>query len=596
MEIIREPKREFAAILNKQFYRDNVEYVPVSYLHECEIENGILIENTLTSQVILMTREERESLPDDVKKVLIENWYMIPEDMSERTICYALLNSWRTRYRRKDGDINNFTIFTTTGCNAHCPYCYEGAWKQRSMTAEVALDVAKYIERMCGERQVHIGWFGGEPLYNSAAMDIISEYLIENGISFESSIVTNGFLLKDHTAADITKKWRINRAQVTLDGTQDVYNQIKAYDGNPENAFAQVLDNIDFLAKCKVSVSIRLNLSDDNSDNFMELIPQLQERFGGNSYVSVYAHPIFEYIDGDDSGIYEKYIAVETALGNAGLSRTKRVDSYSAHHCMADNDSCVCITPEGNLSPCEHYCDGENIGNIYDGITDEEKVKEWKEPTDETENCIKCWYYPKCNRLKKCPTEFECTDGSLKYLSYREDKIVKNVYDMYMVQTQKEECKSKITTIDPQKVVDVAMREIGKTLGDHNYWTDIFPNLVVRGWCMPFVYSVFEKAYGTDTAHKLLSASRYHFAPHVNAKHFRNLGSWFATPKVGDIAFFKEEWTNHVGIVADVDDTGFHSIEGNVVDSQTKISSVQLRYHKNDDSDISGFGRPKWSF
>lgn len=598
MEIIREAKKEFADILNKQIYRDNATYVPVNYLHKCEIEHGILVENTLTSQVILMSHKERESLPDDVKKVLIENWYMIPEDMSERTICYALLSSWKTRYGRKDSDVNNFTIFTTTECNAHCPYCYEGEWKQRKMSDEVALDVAKYIERGCGNRQVNIGWFGGEPLYNYKTMDIITEYLSEHGISYQSSIITNGYLIKDHTASEFTDKWKINRVQITLDGTQDIYNRVKAYDGDPENAFIQVLDNVDFLANCKIRVSIRLNLSNDNADDLLELIPQLKERFGRNSYVSVYVHPIFDCVGENDSDIYDHYIKIDKALGDAGVRRTKGVDSYSVHHCMADNDAYACITPEGNLSPCEHYSEDELLGNIYDGITDVEKASKWKEPADETEICLKCWYYPKCNRLKKCPTECQCTEGSLKYLVYREDEILKNVYNSYAFQVSSAQpAKKKTTTIiDPQIIVDVAMKETGKTLMDRDYWKEIFPISRLRGWCMAFIYAMFETAYGTDTTHTLLGMTDYHFAPHVNAKHFKSIGSWMASPKIGDIAFFCGKWTNHAELVVGVDDMGFYTVGGNIKDMMTGVSSVQYRHHGFTDPDVTGFGRPKWSF
>lgn len=591
MLYVRGMKKQIAEIMGMQEYRDGVEYVPVTYLKKCEVEQGTLIENTMTTQVVLLEPGENQ---DDakIKKALVENWYMIPADVSEKSIFYAVINSYRSRYKRADGAINGFTIFTTTSCNARCPYCYEAGIRQRSMSKEMALDVAKYIASVRGNRSVSIGWFGGEPLCNTEAMDIISQYLADSGITYTSSIITNGYLLNRYTQDHLYNIWKIRHAQITLDGTQEEYNRIKGYVDNPDNAFEQVLSNISMLADFGIQVSIRLNISSDNYDDLLSLVPELRERFGSSRYIGAYVHPLFDSTVSDD--IYTQYIVLDQALREAGLRKGPGIDTIKLRHCMADNDGYVCITPEGNLTPCEHYCDTEIIGNIKTGVTDAAKVAEWKEP-EENECCASCWYYPKCCRLKKCPTEAACTEGMRKFLEYQEDTVIKNVYAEYQRQQTYASKAKEVTVIDPQAVIAAAHAAEGNTLSDHDYWNEFFPGRRERGWCMPFLYSVFNAAYGTETAHKLLRASGYTYMPYVHAKQFKSESAWYDTPQVGDIAFFCGDWTNHAALVVSVNDGEVMATGGNVWTEDSE-SSVQTLSFSVDDERIAGFGRPKWTF
>lgn len=598
MEIIRGMKKSFSDILGRQEYNPNTQYVPISYLKKCKLDHHLLIENTLTTQVISLVEDEIKDFDPDysnntILKTLTENWFMIPDNVSERSVFYTVINSYRYRYRRSGDSINGFTIFTTTDCNARCPYCYEHGIKKRNMTSEMALDVAKYIANVSGNRAVSIGWFGGEPLYNAEAIDIISDYLATAGISYASSIITNGLLLSKYNQEHLRKRWNLQRAQITLDGTENEYNRIKGYIENPENAFEQVLSNVKLLAEMQINVSIRLNLSDDNADDLKKLISVLQERFSGNTYITVYVHPLFS---SNSDHIYEKYIDLDKSIRDSGLKRSSGIDNFKIHHCMADNDSYVCVTPEGNLTPCEHYCDDEIIGTIQTGITNTEKANEWKEHAEETECCASCWYYPKCNRLKKCPAEMPCTDGMRDFLAYQEEENIKEIYEAYKNAQKTAENTHVQTQIDPKKVIRIAQNRIGDTLSDRDYWSEIFPNRKQRGWCAPFLYSIFNDAYGEKVAHTLLYATGYAFPPHVHAKRFRDVKAWYHDPQVGDWAFFKGSggWISHVELVTAIYTDAFETIGGNV---ETIVgSSVQKQVHALNAEYIVGFGRPQWTF
>ena len=81
--------------------------------------------------------------------------------------------------------------------------------------------------------------------------------------------------------------------QITLDGTSDIYNATKHY-VNPSHNFNLVLDNIQKLVDNKIRPSIRINTTDDNTDDVMNLIDILYNRFGNT--ISVYCSHLF-YLD-----------------------------------------------------------------------------------------------------------------------------------------------------------------------------------------------------------------------------------------------------------------------------------------------------------
>lgn len=83
------------------------------------------------------------------------------------------------------------------------------------------------------------------------------------------------------------------------------------------------------------------------------------------------------------------------------------------------------------------------------------------------------------------------------------------------------------------------------------------------------------------------------------AQWFKDNGQWHASPKAGDVVFFKfntnNRWTNHVGIVKEVIDGGMKikTIEGNTsVTSDDNGGAVMERTRS---SNIVGYGRPLYS-
>ena len=91
------------------------------------------------------------------------------------------------------------------------------------------------------------------------------------------------------------------------------------------------------------------------------------------------------------------------------------------------------------------------------------------------------------------------------------------------------------------------------------YWRDIKPDYQAQPWCACFVSWVFMKAFGLETAKKLLKHWPYTYCPTLG-----NLFAKNANPKVGDIViFYRNGEFAHTGIVISVNGDYFETIEGN---------------------------------
>ena len=93
------------------------------------------------------------------------------------------------------------------------------------------------------------------------------------------------------------------------------------------------------------------------------------------------------------------------------------------------------------------------------------------------------------------------------------------------------------------------------------YWRDVLPEWNGSYWCAVFIAWCFMKAFGLETAKKLLKHWPYVYCPDMQRYFKLN-----ANPKVGDIVIFwsskKKEFV-HTGLVTAVIGDRFYTIEGN---------------------------------
>lgn len=417
MQIIVEKNEYACSLVGKQKPVKGVEYRLFKYVKKCKIDQGYLLFNTLIGEMVFISDEEEKQFSlnfcDNPNYLdLITKYYFVPIDFNDLLLMQQFsqinesINSIWT-----DVPLTNFTILTTTDCNARCFYCYQSGCKHLSMSLKTAEQTARFIISKSRGKKIFLRWFGGEPLYNIPAIDKIIKILKNNNINFESKMTTNGYLFDEDVIHRAICEWHLKKVQITLDGTENIYNRVKNYINNDTNAFIRVTDNIEMLLKNDIQVRIRMNLDKHNADDLFFLCDYLISRYGKYEKFTSYVHLLFDdsciAVRNHSTSENEELAKICRQL-NEKLSKHKQ-NNFSLdfevryrNHCMADMDCAIMILPDGKLSKCDHFLDEKTVGNIYSGITNYDVVSEFKKVSTVCDECDECVYRLCCSNLDYC--------------------------------------------------------------------------------------------------------------------------------------------------------------------------------------------------
>lgn len=443
MNIIHKTADIVDIILDKQVIRSNVIYRPLTYLIKQTVEEGMLLYNVLTKCMVLLDNDEASHYEDI--EYLKQEWFFVPEDNDDRKMCTQLRNVGNI-IRNTKKNINEYTILTTTDCNARCFYCYEQGTVKISMSLDTARKVVEFIVNHSNGKNINIDWFGGEPLFNIGVIDFISEELKRINVDFTSSMISNGYLFDESVILRAKKVWNLKRVQITLDGTETVYNRSKRFIYKNVSGFTKVIENIEKVSNNGIFVYIRLNIDKYNINNIFELLNFLFEKFEGNSFIKIYTAKLYgttdkgavKRTDEERVKIYEDAYALEKLIRNAGFSiyNSNIPKAITFNSCMADNASSIMITPSGKLGRCEHYTDKGYCGDLDKGITNMNIYDGYEKQVLEQSKCLMCPYYPDCIRLVVCSSEKKCDDVLQKYCINKAKRQMQNTYNLYLKKQQ----------------------------------------------------------------------------------------------------------------------------------------------------------------
>lgn len=379
------------------------EYRPTTCCVRVQCDDGILLYHTLTGALYLLENEDELS---QNREEFVINRFLVPRSFDEKKYV-SEVKKILSLLRPRCDKVTSFTILTTTDCNARCYYCYELNSRRLTMDDTVASDTADYIKKVSAGDNVSITWFGGEPLYNSRAIDVITSRLHKLGVEFTSRIITNAYLFDVDTVHRAVENWHLKSAQITIDGTKERYQKTKAYIYHDNNAYERVLSNIDSLLENGIKVAVRLNMNRENADDLITLSDQLSERFAGRKGLTVYPILLKEFVGSvnafeNDREASERIMELRRLLLEKGfLHTTPLVREITFQRCMADNDACEVILPDGSIGKCEHFSESEIIGSIYSDSRDSALIESWKEQVFDP-FCDRCPLLPRCLELKKC--------------------------------------------------------------------------------------------------------------------------------------------------------------------------------------------------
>ncbi|MBO2516631.1 MAG: hypothetical protein CW338_05030 [Clostridiales bacterium] len=460
MEVISRASKKIMDLWSPGKPKETV-YRLFSYVLKMECEDGVLLENAVTGELLLLNPQEAEQLNglpcayDAWMDRLIEKRFIIEESLKDASIVDGLRRACRLTENSRN--ITGYTILPTSACNARCFYCYECDYPHIAMSKETADKAVEFIAAHCGEKKkISIGWFGGEPLLGIERMNQIVDGLTERGIAYASSIISNGYYFTEDTVKIAKEKWNLTNAQITLDGREEIYNQTKAYVNPEENPYKRVISNIGHLAAAGIRVSIRLNLGLHNYDELALLLKELAQTFPDKKLIRPYVAVLFEDMGfvpfhaegGQLEQLYIrraelKNLIGELGFGGHGVSGRMGKDglpSLRPVHCMADNDRSLVINPQGRFAKCEHYTFEMMVGDLDNGITDPAMQKEWK-TTRYFEQCRECVFYPICVKLKNCAPERNCTKYDVDDKTGEARAAMRNAYSAW--QKRKAEAEQK---------------------------------------------------------------------------------------------------------------------------------------------------------
>jgi uncharacterized protein len=266
-------------------------WVPSRYNVRATAEDGrLVLWNSLSGKITVFKSEDREKVLDLLQKkgfeapkekiveYLAKRGYLVQQGVDEYRQFQRLFGE--QHYRT---DALELILMASEDCNFRCKYCYED-FAHGTMTPEVREGVKNLVRKRIKKlNRLHVGWFGGEPLYGWEAVQDLAPFFVEiaeaNGVPFGTNMTTNGYLLTPDVA-DKLFAWRIRNFQITLDGLPEHHNHSRiGRDGTP--TFERIFENLKALASRneQFNVMLRVNFDQINANGLSQFVDMLAQEF-----------------------------------------------------------------------------------------------------------------------------------------------------------------------------------------------------------------------------------------------------------------------------------------------------------------------------
>lgn len=404
--IIKEASPALISILGLQILQNCNNYRLSNFTIKIKCEDGLLLHSCLTGELIMVTNES------DARQYLVEHWFYVLDGFDEKSILPNIKRLLKCLAKKREPGYKTFEIITTTSCNAQCYYCYESGFKHMALSNDTAEKVIDFIKNNKRGSNVKIKWYGGEPLMNIKSIDIISKGLLAKGVSFKSTMISNGLLFTSEVVSKAKDLWNLYNVRITLDGTEDNYNTIKNYKNYHGSAYQTVLKNIDSLLTNGISVTIRLNIEKSNLEDSKKLLLSLCNKYKGNALLDFMLRPLnntttnkqIESIGKNRDSILIEITNLKQKLFSEGFYvNCGKLTGLTLCTCIADSGQYIAIKPNGELAYCSSDFDNKTFGSVYS----ESPVIPFPElsslPHEKKEICNDCPLYPICSPSKLCP-------------------------------------------------------------------------------------------------------------------------------------------------------------------------------------------------
>ena len=361
---------------------------------------------------------EIEKLPDMLLSNLKEGGFVIPEAEDEKI-------KMRDLYLKCIAEESlHLTVLPTEQCNFRCRYCYE-TFSDIFMKKDIQNILLSFISKNISKyKDLHIAWFGGEPLIALDTILTMSEDIQQichrHKKSYTASTTTNGYLLDTETFRKLLKA-NVLYYQITIDGLEESHNaQRPLRDGR--GSFDRIIKNLENIRDEIKSRMFRITIRTNFSRNMLNLIPEYKlffgERFGNDPRFQFFFRPVMDW-GGERIEDFKEAIFEEELMGQiystVMASKPKLNFIYDdflqpgGSVCEAAKRNHYTVMPNGDIYKCTDdfsKCTEGKIGYLspQDGVKlDSYQCARW---LCNMENCDmeNCFFAPVCLR-ECCPAQ-----------------------------------------------------------------------------------------------------------------------------------------------------------------------------------------------
>lgn len=334
--------------------------------------------------------------------------------------------------------MNELVLQVTQNCNLRCEYCvYSGSYYNRThshkrMSKDTALKAIDFLMAHSGdEKEVTIGFYGGEPLLEFQLIQMVIEYVQSEygGKKIHYSMTTNGTLLTDQMVS-ILEKYQFH-LMLSIDGPEELHNKHRRF-ANGVGSYKVLMDNLTEVKKRhrefydKLSTNTVLSPDQDisvvqdylNSD---EMIGALSSRLSliseiGAKCTNEYPDSYYSVVEEGNMKLFLHLLGFLPAecVPSLAWDYFSSLIQFYQHYKLIGNMARTAhpggpCTPgirrlfldvDGYFYPCEHVSENDTmkIGNLWDGL-DEQIVANFLNVGKWTESeCKACWAFHYCEQ------------------------------------------------------------------------------------------------------------------------------------------------------------------------------------------------------
>lgn len=323
--------------------------------------NENVIYNTYSKALVVLNDDEYEqyeamSFADAaIEQTLAENRILVDADFDE--VAFMRYCHYRTKYAH---EMLHLTIAPTTDCNFGCPYCYENR-RAGKMSVEIQNAVIEFVRQSIAEgtKRLELTWYGGEPLLCTDIIESMSRKILElagqESCEVKMYIVTNGYLLTPQIV-ELLDEIGILKVQITLDGLKE-HHDARRHLRNGNGTFDKILENLSLFEDSPIHVDIRMNVDNENCDDYQGLVRLIDSLENPN--ISVYPSPvedlnedkINEVSDFMTKGEFESFAdRISKEMRHTDAATSVLDDRYC--FCNAETENCYVVDELGYFYKC----------------------------------------------------------------------------------------------------------------------------------------------------------------------------------------------------------------------------------------------------